>query len=138
MPERMSHPQFQWRGDFNNHELNALHADAFAHPVLEIDWVSQVKKHSLGWVTARVAAELIGFVNVAWDGGVHGFILDTIVSQEHTRRGIGTRLVAAAAEHARAAGCEWLHVDFEEELRPFYLDGCGFKSMTAGLMALQA
>ena len=27
---------------------------------------------------------------------------------------------------ARAAGCEWLHVDFEDHLRPFYFGSCGF------------
>lgn len=30
--------RIEWRGDFHNHELNALHAEAFAHPILEIDW----------------------------------------------------------------------------------------------------
>jgi len=128
--------RFGWRGDFRNQELNALHAEAFAHPLLEIDWLGQVQAHSLGWVTARDAAELIGFVNVAWDGGVHAFILDTIVSARRRRQGIGTRLVAVAAAEARAAGCEWLHVDFDDELQPFYLDACGFKPTAAGLIAL--
>jgi GNAT superfamily N-acetyltransferase len=132
----MAEQQFEWCAEFDNQELNALHAEAFAHPLLEIDWTGQVKAHSLGWVTAREAGELIGFVNVAWDGGVHAFILDTIVSARRARQGIGTRLVAVAAAEARAAGCEWLHVDFEEELRPFYLDACGFEPTAAGLMAL--
>jgi len=133
---RTLHPQFEWRGDFENRELNALHAEAFAHAILKIDWVSQIKAHSLGWVTARDSGELIGFVNVPWDGATHAFILDTIVSPGRTRQGIGTQLVAVAAAEARAAGCEWLHVDFEDELRPFYLRACGFKPTAAGLMAL--
>lgn len=125
-----------WRGDFDNEELNALHAEAFAHSILEIDWTSQLKAHSLGWVTARDAGQLVGFVNVAWDGGIHAFILDTIVSASRRRQGIGTRLVAIAATEARAAGCGWLHVDFDEEHRPFYLVACGFEPAPAGLMAL--
>jgi len=56
--------RFEWRGHFNDRELNALHAEAFAHPILESDWSIQVATHSLGWVTARDAGELIGFVNV--------------------------------------------------------------------------
>lgn len=132
----MATQQFQWCGDFDNEELNALHAEAFAHPILETDWIGQVKAHSLGWVTARDGGELIGFVNVPWDGGIHAFILDTIVSGRRARQGIGTQLVAVAAAEVRAAGCEWLHVDFDDGLRPFYLDACGFKPTTAGLMAL--
>jgi hypothetical protein len=37
---------------------------------------------------------------------------------------------------ARDAGCEWMHVDFDDRLRPFYLDACGFAPTTAGLIAL--
>jgi GNAT superfamily N-acetyltransferase len=128
--------QFEWRGEFDNQELNALHAEAFAHAILEIGWANQVNAHSLGWVIARDAGELIGFVNVAWDGDTHAFILDTIVSERRRREGIGTRLIAVAAAEARAAGCEWLHVDFDVEHRPFYLNACGFESTPAGLMAL--
>jgi multimeric flavodoxin WrbA len=36
---------------------------------------------------------------------------------------VGAALVKAAAEGCRAAGCEWMHVDFEEHLRSFTL-GC--------------
>jgi len=132
----MAKQQFEWRGEFNNRELNALHAEAFAHAILEIDWLSQVNIHSLGWVTARDAGELVGFVNVAWDGDAHAFILDAIVSMEKRRQGIGTRLVEIAATEARAAGCEWLHVDFDEGHQLFYLDACGFEPTPAGLMAL--
>ncbi len=41
-----------------------------------------------------------------------------------------------AATHAKAAGCEWLHVDFEPELAPFYFDACGFRPTDAGLIHL--
>ena len=52
------------------------------------------------------------------------------------RRGVGTRLVALAAERAREAGCEWLHVDFEDGLGTFYFGACGFRPTNAGLIAL--
>jgi len=127
---------YAWRGGFTNEEVNVLHAEGFGHRVLDDDWVVQVERHSLGWVTARQEDALIGFVNVAWDGAVHAFILDTLVAGSHGRRGVGTALVAAAVEGARAAGCEWLHVDFDDELRGFYFDACGFAPTNGGLIAL--
>ena len=84
---------YEWRGAFDNAELNALHAEAFDHRPLEDDWQAQLQTHSLGWVSARQGEELVGFVNVAWDGGVHAFLLDTMVSEKAARQGIGTRLV---------------------------------------------
>ena len=125
-----------WRGAFGNGELNALHAEAFESRLREDDWRAQLERHSLGWVCARDGDELVGFVNVAWDGGVHAFVLDTIVAKHAQRRGIGTQLVAVAVERSRAAGCEWLHVDFDDHLRPFYFDACGFTPTNAGLIRL--
>jgi hypothetical protein len=129
-------PTYEWRGGFENAEVNALHADAFKHGVLDDDWKRQVHEHSLGWVCAREDDKLVGFVNVAWDGGVHAFVLDPMVAGRVGRQGIGTQLVAVAAAEARAAGCEWLHVDFDDHLRAFYFDACGFTPTNAGLIAL--
>ena len=75
-------------------------------------------------------------MNVAWDGAAHAFILDTMVAAEVGRQGVGTALVSVAVAQARAAGCEWLHVDFEDHLRPFYFDACGFTPTNAGLIRL--
>ncbi|WP_405799410.1 GNAT family N-acetyltransferase [Streptomyces sp. NBC_01506] len=127
---------YEWRGDFEDATVNALHAEGFSHRILDICWQSQVHRHSLGWVCARRDGELVGFVNVAWDGGVHAFILDTMVSAELRRSGIGAELVAEAARGARAAKCEWLHVDFDDDLAAFYFDACGFEPTKAGLIAL--
>jgi GNAT superfamily N-acetyltransferase len=127
---------YEWRGALGNDELNALHAEGFEHRLRDDDWVAQLERHSLGWVCARDAARLVGFVNVAWDGGVHAFVLDTLVARDARRAGIATRLVAIAVEHARAAGCEWLHVDFDAPLRAFYFDACGFQPTPAGVIAL--
>ncbi|GGL01073.1 GNAT family N-acetyltransferase [Deinococcus radiotolerans] len=92
---------------------------------------------SLTWITAQAGEQLVGFVNVAWDGGAHAFLLDTTVHPDWQRRGIGTRLVQEAVRAARQqAGVEWLHVDFEPQLATFYR-GCGFTSTRAGLIHLQ-
>lgn len=71
------------------------------------------------------------------DGGTHAFILDTMVAQDLRKAGVGTKLVATAARGAHSAKCDWLHVDFEEHLRPFYFGACGFKPTDAGLIALR-
>jgi GNAT superfamily N-acetyltransferase len=105
------------------------------HPVP--GWWDQVRPHSLGWATARLnGAVLVGFVNVAWDGSDHAFLIDTKVRSEYQRRGIATALVRHAALHAKAAGCEWLHVDFEKQLVLLYLGACGFRPNPAGLIHL--
>jgi predicted N-acetyltransferase YhbS len=127
---------FHWRGEFDNAEVNELHAEAFRHRVLEDDWEAQVQRHSLGWVCARDGVRLVGFVNVAWDGGVHAFVLDTMVGAGAARQGIGTELVGVSVAESRAAGCEWLHVDFDDHLREFYFDACGFEPTNAGLIKL--
>lgn len=126
-----------WRGAFSNDELNSLHAECFDHRLLADDWWGQVNRHSLGWVVQRAGGALIGFVNVAWDGGVHAFVLDTMVTAPFRRRGLAAQLVAAAVDGARAAGCEWLHVDFDPELKAFYFDACGFRPTDAGLIPLR-
>ena len=128
---------YSWRGSFTNAELNDLHAEGFGHRLLDVDWQGQVSRHSLGWVVAREDGQLVGFVNVAWDGGVHAFLLDALVTARVGRQGVGTKLVAVASDGARAAGCEWLHVDFEDHLRPFYFGSCGFSPTDSGLRRLR-
>lgn len=130
---------YAWRGQFDNDEVNVVHAAAFGTRVFtadEWDWVALTAQHSLGWVVARDGERLVGFVNVVWDGLVHAWIQDVMVDPADHRRGIGQRLVAEAVRAARAAGCEWLHVDFDDDLRPFYLDACGFTPTNAGLIRL--
>ncbi|MFE5793708.1 GNAT family N-acetyltransferase [Streptomyces sp. NPDC056503] len=127
---------YEWRGDVDNPTLNELHAEGFGYPVGKTDWRARLLRHSLGWVCARDGDRLVGFVNVAWDGGLHAFVLDTVVAPRWRSRGVGSALIGAAAEGCRAAGCEWLHVDFEEHVRTFYFEACGFRETAAGLIAL--
>lgn len=126
-----------WRGQVTNAELNALHAEGFDHSIRDDDWEGQLVRHSLGWVVARDQGRLVGFVNVAWDGGVHAFLLDTVVAVSHRGRGVGGALVQAAVDGAAEAGCEWLHVDWESHLDGFYVETCGFTPTPAGLYALR-
>ena len=95
-----------------------------------------ILQRSLAHVGAFDGERLVGFVNVAWDGGIHAFILDTCVDPAYRRQGIATRLVRAAIDAARMGGAAWLHVDFEPHLTAFYR-GCGFGETAAGLIALR-
>jgi GNAT superfamily N-acetyltransferase len=79
--------------------------------------------------------QLIGFVNVAWDGGVHASVFDTSVHPDFRLQGVGTALVQRAIEEAASRGAAWLHVDFEPYLAHFY-QSCGFRPTEAGLIRL--
>ena len=92
-----------------------------------------VLSHSMAYVCAYRGARLIGFVNVAWDGMTHAFLLDTTVHPDDRRQGIGKALVQQATALARARGDEWVHVDFEPHLRHFYAE-CGFRPSEAGVL----
>jgi GNAT superfamily N-acetyltransferase len=94
-----------------------------------------ILSRSLVHLGAYADGVLVGFVNVAWDGGVHAFLLDPTVHPDLRRTGLGTLLVRRAAELSAARGASWLHVDYEPHLAGFYR-GCGFRPTEAGLMRL--
>ena len=93
-------------------------------------------KRSIGHVCAYDDKRLVGFVNIAGDGGLHAFLLDVTVHPDFQRRGIGKQLVKEAVRLARGTGAEFLHVDFEAELERFYFDACGFARTAGGVMRL--
>lgn len=116
-------------------ELNELFAAAWDSHV-EHSFIPALAR-SLTYVCAFAGSELVGFVNVAWDGDIHAFILDTTVRRSFQRRGIGTELLRRATQVATERGIEWLHVDYEPHLSSFYR-GCGFRHTPAGVMNLKA
>ena len=130
---------YEWRGPVASKELNELHAEAFGHRVFadsEWDWSGQIERHSLGWVTARDGDRLVGFVNVISDGLVHAWIQDVIVAKSVRRQGVGRALIESATSAVASTNHEWLHVDFDDDLRGFYIGACGFKPSNAGLIDL--
>ena len=127
--------EYCWRGDITDVELVALTKSYGGIP--EIGWWDRIRSYSFGWVTARLGnGAAAGFVNVAWDGGEHAFLVDTKVRSDLQRHGIGTELVRIAVEQAKRAGCEWLHVDYDDELTPFYVGACHFRPTPAALVHL--
>jgi ribosomal protein S18 acetylase RimI-like enzyme len=123
---------FVVRPRIDNDQLNRLHAEGFQHHVTDHDWQPQLA-HSLLWVGAFDGERLVGFVNVAWDGGVHAFLLDTAVEVGYRRRGIGTRLVREAIDAVRRRGSlEWIHVDSDDILMERFYYPAGFSPCPAG------
>jgi GNAT superfamily N-acetyltransferase len=101
------------------------------------DDLDQVLAHSFTWVTAHDEGSVVGFVHVAWDGGVHFFLLDPTVLPSYRHRGIGTRLVNEVVADCRGKG-DWMHVDAVEPLMTsFYLESCGFEATPAGVINLR-
>lgn len=113
--------------------MQDLMTSAWASPS-QTQW-GPILERSLCWVCAYHDEHLVGFVNVAWDGGIHASIFDTSVHAEYQHQGIGTALLHRAIFEATSRGAEWLHVDFEPHLEGFYARA-GFRSTAAGLLRL--
>ncbi|HEX6038345.1 MAG TPA: GNAT family N-acetyltransferase [Longimicrobium sp.] len=113
--------------------MNALFTAAWPDHVTRA--FGPVLERSLAWIAAFEGERLVGFVNVAWDGGEHAFLLDPTVHPDVRHRGIGSALVRAATAAAKEARAAWLHVDYEPHLAPFYR-ALGFRHTEAGLIHL--
>jgi GNAT superfamily N-acetyltransferase len=135
----MTDVDIEWRGRFTSTEANRLHANAFGGRLYtddEWDWVSLVEQHSLGWVSARVEGDLVGFANVISDGLAHAWLQDVMVEPAYQQSGIGSAMIRLATEQCQRAGCEWLHVDFDDDVADFYYRRCGFQRTNGGLLYL--
>ena len=87
------------------------------------------------YVCTYSSERLVGFVNVASDGGAHAFLLDPTVDPDFQRQGIGRALIRRAAEASRSRGAQWLHVDYGSHLGQFH-QIAGFRTTSAGVMNL--
>ena len=102
------------------------------------DWsgdLDGILDRSLGHLCAYDGETLVGYVNIAWDGGSHAFLLDPCVHPWHRHHGIGSALVRHAIDLARQRGADWLHVDYEPHLDAFY-KAAGFRDTKAGVIRL--
>lgn len=133
----LSNAEISISGAATDAELSALHAAAFGYDdPSRYPWNERMQRYSLFWVTARAGDDLVGFVNVLGDGGLHAILMDTCVRPADQRRGIGSALVAAAADEAHHRGCQWLPADYDPHQVSFYEVGCQFQRTHAGLIAL--
>lgn len=121
------------RAELRPEDLQGLFASAWAgHGKPGYD---NVLARSFSWITAHDEARLVGFVNIAWDGSVHFFLLDTTVHPDYQRRGIGASLVRRAIDTCDAHG-EWLHVDSDKELLERLYFPAGFSPANAGTIRI--
>jgi GNAT superfamily N-acetyltransferase len=118
-------------------------SDTVLNQLFEASWPNHqgrsfapVLARSLVYVAAFSRERLVGFVNVAWDGGLHGFVLDTTVHPDHRRQGVALSLLREAARAASEHKLEWLHTDFVPELKPLY-EKAGYRHTEAGLLELR-
>ncbi len=126
--------EYKVKPSLTNEQLNNLFEISWAE-FLEKDF-SKILVRSLTFVCAFKEGKLIGFVNIAWDGDLHAFLLDTTVHPDFRKQGIGTQLVLIGIEESKKRGIEWIHVDYELKLDHFYKK-CGFKETKAGLLNLK-
>jgi hypothetical protein len=111
-----------WRSEVTDEELAALtfacggEARAVAGP--------GPRPAGLG-LRSRGAGRLIGFVDVAWDGGDHTFLLDPTVAPRRRRRGLATWRSSAriAPDTWGTSGCP----STSEDLSGSYLRAFGFR-----------
>lgn len=131
----MSSITYRIAPDVTDSELNQLFASAWTNHA-DRKFESELS-HSLTYICAYDGPRIVGFANVAWDGGLHAFLLDVTVQADYQRRGIGHELVARVKEIGTQHHIEWLHVDYEPQLEPFYR-ACGFQETKAGVLNLSA
>jgi ribosomal protein S18 acetylase RimI-like enzyme len=131
-----------------NHNVQIIEkpdlSDTELNDLFSASWTSHtprafgpVLRRSLTYFGAYQDSRLVGFVNVAGDGGAHAFLLDPTVLPASRRRGVGLALVAAAVKASAASGADWLHVNYEAALDHFYRRA-GFRPTQAGLIRLSA
>ncbi|HEX5656042.1 MAG TPA: GNAT family N-acetyltransferase [Polyangiales bacterium] len=133
LERRVSEIAIAVRGEVREDELQRLFAASW--PERGAQSYAAVLAKSLLWVTARTS-ELVGFVNVATDGGERAFLIDTTVHPSARLRGVGRSLVRAAVAATKSRGLQWLHVDYAPAHERFYRS-CGFTTTRAGLIDLQ-
>jgi len=117
----------------SNAELSELFASAW-NGEASTNCADKLTDHTV-WVCAFDGSKLVGFVKVLWDGGKHGFVLDTTTHAEYQRRGIATELLRRVSTASKDLGIVWLHVDFEPKLTDFYRK-VGYLHTHAGLLNL--
>lgn len=133
--EREADIKYRLNPAVSNAALDQLYLASWPHHQPPYDFGPELA-HALAYVCAYRGNQLIGFVRLAWDGGIHAFLLEPTVLPAYRRQGIGRTLVERVVAVARERGLHWVHVDYEPALHPFY-EACGFVPTNAGLIRLR-
>lgn len=119
--------------DITSDEINSLMSlcwDDFE----EVDYQHILDK-SLAYITARYDSQLIGFYNLAWDGGRHATIFDLNVHPDYRHQGVALEMLKMAPIIAKKNNIKFLHVDFDLKLEKLYKKA-GFEMISAGIIQL--
>jgi len=90
---------------------------------------------SLAYITVREDSKLIGFYNLAWDGGRHATVFDLNVHPDYRHQGIALKMLELAPIIAKKNNIKFLHVDFDLKLEKLYKKA-GFEIISAGIIKL--
>lgn len=77
--------------------------------------------------------QLIGFLRVITDKGIHAFIVDLNVHPAFQKHGIGNALVQETVNDLKKEGYYHIQLVFYPELEEFYRK-CGFEIIQAGMI----
>lgn len=114
-------------------QLNQLFTRVWGAPKPNYE---QVLGRSFAWVMVYRDGKLLGFANVAWDGGPNFFLLDVSIDPSSADEDkIFTDMIEAAVQRCRKEGGS-MRVDAPEELLKSYFQPLGFKPVSAAVINL--
>ena len=96
----------------------------------------RILQHSLAYFTIRDDQNrLIGYCNLAWDGGRHASLFDLNIHPDFRHQGLAIKMIQQVKQVAIDNNIRFFHVDFDPTLEPLYKKA-GFDMISAGLMLL--
>ena len=125
----------QLNGDVTSDEINNLMD--LVIPGRDHDNFTETLKRSLGYVVVRdKTGTLIGYCNLAWDGGRHATIFDLNVHPDHRNQDFVFSMLQKLVEGARnTPDLRYLHADFNKS-RTKIAEKYGFEIIHGAIMYL--
>lgn len=127
---------FELTSELSSLELKSLWSRVYPDDISH-DFATELSAPNVTAIAARAGGKIVGFAKIVLDGGLHGFLLDPVVDPHFRRQGIGRKMVLELILKARTLGVRYVHVDYTEQLEPFYRS-VGFQPTAAGLFDLRA
>ena len=100
--------QHEIRTDVADMDLDLVHrwlsTDAYWSMGRSREAVGTAAEHSLNFATFTADGQQVAYARVVTDHANFAWLCDVYVDRDHRGKGVGTRLVAAVAEHLDALG----------------------------------
>lgn len=128
-------PEIQLNGDVTSAEINDLMD--LVMPGRKHDDFTETLKRSLGYVVVRdETGTLIGYCNLAWDGGRHATIFDLNVHPDHRNQNFVFPMLQKLVDVAKnTPDLRYLHADFNK-FRTKIAEKYGFEIIHGAIMYL--